>query len=36
MGLAEDGSLLIQTEDGEELSVSSGEVLVQGFYGEQI
>lgn len=36
VGLAEDGSLLIQTEDGEELSVSSGEVLVQGFYGEQI
>ncbi len=35
-GVADDGSLLVKTRSGETLTVSSGEVLVQGFYGEHI
>lgn len=35
-GIAPDGALLVRTQDGEEISVTSGEVVVQGFYGENI
>ncbi len=35
-GIAKDGALIVMTEDGEEIAVSSGEVLVQGIYGEKV
>ena len=35
-GIAPDGALLVQTQEGEKIAVTSGEVVVQGFYGEKL
>lgn len=36
VGIAPDGALLVRTQEGEEIAVTSGEVVVQGFYGEKL
>ena len=35
MGITEEGELIIQTENGEKAVIYSGEVSVQGFYGQK-